>query len=845
MFSSGQLSIQDECKTAVSEAFKRWHSHWGKPGMLTNYLQIAFRNITKRKGYSLLNIAGLTIGMSCCLLIFHYVSYERSFDRFEKGPGQIVRVRLDSYQKGVLAYKSATSFPAIGPAMKKDFPEVRQYCRLIDDNLLLSYEKLDKKFTENKGYYADPAAIDMFHIQFLEGNAQSALKGPGKIVLSASTARKYFGNENALGKILINRNGDKPEPFEVTGVFNDFPTNSHLILNYLVSYQTLAKELIASGDSSNASETAWGWYDYYVYIQLNPGVNYKSVEAKMPAFTDRYINQQEGHKKNNEHTELHLIPLEDIHLYSNYNQEAEVNGNGRAVAFLFLIAIFIICIAWINYVNLATARSVERAREVGVRKVLGALRGTLIRQFLMESLVMNCISGLLSLFIFFILLRPFDHFTGRDHFTGLALTNTYWLFFCGLFLIGTLVSGIYPAFILSGFKPGIVLKGAFKNSSSGLLLRKSLIILQFITSVVLIAGTIVVYRQLNYMRNQPLGARVEQTLVLKGPQTLADSLYQYTYQPFKSAVLQVANVRNISASTSVMGDEIYWTNSSRRLGSDQVSVTLYNLGIDNDFIPSYGIDLVAGRNFSDMFSTDKKAVILNQNAVALLGFPDAGKAINQRIRRGRDTLTIVGVTANFHQLGLQKNIDPMILVARPNANQFYSIKYSGENTQQTIMSLQKIWSQFFPRDPFNYYFLDESFGQQYKADMLFGNVFGIFAFVAILIACFGLLGLSSYNVLQRTKEIGIRKVMGANVNSILFLLSRDFLKLILIALVLAIPLGWYMMSKWLEDYAYRIHMEWWVFAVAGSVALIIAVFTICLQTMKAATTNPAQSLKTE
>jgi putative ABC transport system permease protein len=813
--------------------------------MLTNYLQIAFRNVFKRKGYSMLNIAGLTIGMSCCLLIFHYVSYERSFDKFEKGSGQIVRIRLDSYQKGVLAFKSATSYPAIGPAMLKDFPEVQKFCRLIDDNLLLSNEKQDIKFSENKGYYADPTAVDMFKIRFLEGNAQTALHGPDKIILSASTARKYFGNESALGKTLVNRGGGIPETFKVAGVFKDFPDNSHLILNYLVSYQTLGKELVAQGDSSNASETAWGWYDYYVYVQLNPGVDYKSLEAKMPAFTDKYINQKEWNKKNNERTELHFIPLEDIHLYSNVNQEAEVNGNGRAVAFLFLIAIFIICIAWINYINLATARSVERAREVGVRKVLGALRGSLIWQFLMESFVLNCISLLFSLFLFFILVHPFDYFTGRDHFTGITLTNTYWFLFLSLFVTGTLISGLYPAFVLSGFKPGIVLKGAFKNTSGGLLLRKSLIIIQFITSVVLISGTIVVYQQLSYMRNQPLGANVQQTLIIKGPQTLADSLYMNAFQPFKSTVLRLPSIRNVSASTSVMGDEIYWTNSSRRLGTNQPAVTLYNLGIDYDFIPAYGIQMAAGRNFSESFTTDKKAVILNRNGAALLGFRNPDEAVNQRIQRGRDTLTIIGVTADFHQLGLQKNIDPMILIPRPNSNQFYSLKLTGQNTEQTIASLQRIWTQYFPRDPFNYFFLDESFGQQYKADMLFGSVFGIFAVLAILIACFGLLGLSAYNVLQRTKEIGIRKVMGATVNSILILLSRDFLKLILIALLLAIPLGWYIMSHWLEDYANRIQISWWIYALSGSFALIIAVFTICMQTMKAATTNPVKSLKTE
>ena len=814
---------------------------------MTNSLKLAFRNILKRKGYSLLNIAGLTIGMSCCLLIFHYVSYEKSYDKFEPGANQIVRVRLDSYQKGVLAYKSATSYPAIGPAMKKDFPEVENYCRLIDDNLLLSNENQNKKFSENKGYYADPSSVDIFGLHFIKGNPHTALNGPDKIILSETTAKKYFENGDALGKTLVNRNGSHVQPFEITGIYKDFPSNSHLIINYLVSYATLGAELKAEGDTSNASETQWGWYDFYTYIQLKPGIHYQQLEAKLPAFCNKYINSRDWQKTNRNHDELHLIPMSDIHLYSNYNQEAEVNGNGQAVSFLFLIAIFIICIAWINYINLATARSVERAKEVGVRKVLGALRASLIRQFLTESFVLNFVSLIISLIIFFMLLHPFDFFTGRDNYTGVALTGDYWLIFLGLFIAGTVLSGLYPAFVLSGFKPVLVLKGAFKNTASGLLLRKSLIVAQFVTSVVLIAGTIIVYQQLNYMRNQSIGADINQTLVLKGPQTIDDSLYQNIYQPFKTAVLRQPDVKSIATSTSVPGDEIYWTNSWKKYGDQQsTSVTLYNLGVDYDFIPSYKIQLLAGRNFSEQFGTDKKAVIFNENAVKLLGFKDAASAVNQKVvNGGDDTLTIIGVTANFHQLGLQKIIDPMVIRLRPSNSNFYSVKVNASNAQNTIASLKSLWNNYFPKDPFDYFFLDESFGEQYKADLLFGKVFGVFAFLAILIACFGLLGLSAYNVLQRTKEIGIRKVLGASVQSILVLLSFDFLKLILISFLLAIPAGWFIMNLWLEDYAYRINITWWVFAVAGCLSLLIAVITISAQAIKAALSNPVRSLRTE
>jgi putative ABC transport system permease protein len=401
--------------------------------------------------------------------------------------------------------------------------------------------------------------------------------------------------------------------------------------------------------------------------------------------------------------------------------------------------------------------------------------------------------------------------------------------------------------VLSGFKPVVVLKGAFKNSSGGLLLRKSLIVVQFITSVVLIAGTILVYQQVNYMRSQNIGADINQTLIVKGPQTLVDSLYQNAYQPFKSAVLQQAGVKSMASSTNVMGDEIYWTNGSKRLGFEQESaVTLYNLGVDYDFIPAYGIKMAAGRNFSEQFTTDKKAAILNESAATLLGFKDAESAVNQKILRGgRDTLTIVGITANFHQLGLQKIIDPIIILPRPNSSAFYSLKVEQGKAQQTIASLKNIWSSYFPKDPFDYFFLDESFGQQYKADLLFGKVFGVFSFLAILIACFGLLGLSAYNVLQRTKEIGIRKVLGASAQSLLLLLSTDFLKLIIISLVLAIPVGWYIMNQWLQDYAYRINIGCWVFAFAGITALVIAIATISIQVLKAVVMNPVKSLRTE
>jgi putative ABC transport system permease protein len=748
-----------------------------------------------------------------------------------------------SIKKGNL--QSATVYPAIAPAMKKDYPEVENFCRLIDANLLLSNDQKNIKFNETKGYYADPSILEMFNIQLLKGNPRNVLDGPDKIILSENMAMKYFGKEDPVGKRLTVRD-NKVRNYQVTGIFKNYPLNSHLIINHLVSYSTLGKELRMQGDTSNSTETAWGWYDFYAYLQLKQGTDWKKLQSKLPAFCDRYINSTEWRKINNVKNELYLIPLKDIHLQSNYNQEAEVNGDGKSVSFLFMIAFFIITIAWINYSNLATARSLERAKEVGIRKVLGALRFDLVSQFLIESLLLNLLAFLVALGAVYILAPPFNSLIGRDDPAAFTLPLNYGMRFFSIFLGGTLISGIYPAFVLSGYHPITVLKGIFRNASRGLIMRKSLIIGQFASSVILIAGTIIVYQQVNFMRQQQLGVNINQTLVLEGAGSIQDSLYQNIFQPFKTELLGNPAIKSVTASSSVMGKEIYWTSGITRVGSEDIhAVTLYHLGIDYDFVPAFDLKLVAGRNFSKEFGTDRDAVLINEKSVDLLGFPDAKKAINAKLKRGRDTLKIIGVLANYHHLGLQKAIDPLLIILRPNISSFYSIKMSTENVQRTLSGIEKSWVKHFPADPFSYFFLDDSFNEQYKADARFGEVFALFASLAILIACFGLLGLSAYNVLQRTKEIGIRKILGASLQNLLFELSKDFIVLVLIAIVLALPVTWWVMNNWLQDFAYRIHIQWWVFAFAGFLAIIIALLTVGFQALKAAIANPVNNLRTE
>ena len=463
-----------------------------------------------------------------------------------------------------------------------------------------------------------------------------------------------------------------------------------------------------------------------------------------------------------------------------------------------------------------------------------------------ESLLLNLLSFIISLIVFSLILHPFDVFTGKSYLSYTLMSAQYWILFSMMFIVGTLLSGMYPAIVLSGFQPVTVLKGMFKNSSSGVLLRKSLIITQFVTSVVLIAGTIIVFNQLKYMRSHDLGANIDRTVVLSGVQTVTDSMYNDLFSPFKSAVLSGAQVASVSASTSVMGKEIYWTNGVQRVDVPEASAhTMYNMGVDYDFIPSYQIKMIAGRNYAKEFSTDNRGVILTENGARELGFTDMNDAINKKLKRGRDTLTILGIAASYHHQGLQKSLDPMIILLRPNARNYYSVKLKSGNTAQALAQIESEWNKFFPKDPFNYFFLDEAYNEQYKGEILFGKVFAIFAILGILIACFGLLGLSAYNVIQRTKEIGIRKVIGASEVNILKLLTKDFILLVLIALVIAIPLCYWIMKNWLAGFAFRTTLDWKVFLISGGIALLIAFITISVQAFKAITSKPVTSLRME
>jgi len=801
--------------------------------MLKNYFTITLRNLQKHKGYAFINLFGLAVGMAASLLILQYVTYELSYDDFHEQGARIYRVQYNAYAQGTLEFESATAFPRVGPALQEDFPEVEAYARLYlrYGGGVVRYE--DQHFKEDLLFQADPSFLTMFSYPMRRGDRNTALSEPNTAVISETTARKYFGDEDPLGKRF--RFGNDEE-YTITGMIAS-PEHSHLKFDFLLSYATLTQQW---GESF---ETAWGWYDFYNYIRLAPGADPAALEAKLPDFIAR--NDEDEHAT--ETTRFVLQPLRDIHLSSHLIQEARVNGDGTAVTFLALIAFFILVIAWFNYINLATARAIERAREIGIRKAVGANRKQLIRQFLLESLFLNVVAAVLALALWQQAQPLFNNLVGKTLALGVTGSGAFWAGLAAVFAAGAFVSGLYPAFVLSSYKPATVLKGAFGTTRQGLYLRKVLVVGQFVASVGLIAGTLIVYQQLTFMRSQDLGIDIDQTLVINGPGVIEnDSLYSQQVHAFKQELLRHAGIRQISASTEIPGNLIYWTNGARRLeATPEASVILYRVGIDYDFLDTYGHRLLAGRGYAPAFTADSASVILNESALGALGFAGPESALNQRIRTGGDTLTIVGVVADYHQEGLQHDFRQTAFLLRPDARSYYSAKVNTTDLDATLAFVGEQYARFFPENPFTYVFLDEHFNTQYRSYQQFGKVFGFFALLAVLVACLGLFGLSSFTAARRTKEIGIRKVLGSSVGNILVLLSKDFLKLVLAGSFIAVPVVWYLMNRWLEGFAFRIEISWPIFLIAGSLSLAIALLTVSYQSIKAALANPVKSLRYE
>lgn len=806
--------------------------------MLINYFKIAFRSFTKHKTFTLLNILGLALGMAASLLILQYVKYETSYDSFHSNSKRIYRIQYNQYQNGNLTFECAAAVPAVGPALKDNFEEVRQFTRLYPVSGVVTYRSSNLgeiSFREEKMQIADPAVFEIFDFKLLKGNVETCLDGPNKAVISASAAKKYFHDDDPIGK-RINWNG--PWEFEITGVIEDVPENSHITFNFLFSYQTL------NDRTDNASETAWGWYDFNTYVLLESSTNVEVLQAKW----DEHLLEVRGEswEKSSSKQEFIFQPLLDIHLYSNLLQESnpDEQGDGDAVYFLTIIAFFILIIAWVNYINLSTAKSFERAREVGIRKVMGAYKSQLRNQFIAESILINLFAMVIAVGIVIVSWPFFSSLTGRTIPFSLVYEPAFWLLSGGLFLSGALLSGFYPAWVLSSFKPVIVLKGKLSATVQGALMRKGLVVFQFFASVVLISGTLIVSSQLDFMKNQDLGIDIYKTMVLEGP-GVTDSLYAQKLESFKTETMRISGISSITASSNIPGNEIFWTNGIRRLsGGPESRITVYNIGIDYDYIPSFDLKILAGRNFSKDFPSDSEGILLNKSLAESIEYMEPEEAIGQKVILGGDTLEVLGVIDDYHQMSLKNNTAPIVM-RLSDASSFFALKIETSDYQQILGDVKIAWDEFFPGNPYDYFFLDDFFNRQYNPDRQFGQVFGLFSMLAIFVSCLGLFGLASFMTAQRTKEVGIRKALGSSVPGISILLASGFVRLVIIGALAATPIAWYIMSLWLETFPYHIDINPMIFVVSGLIVIIIAVGSVGYQTINAALASPAETLRYE
>ncbi len=792
----------------------------------------------RHKAYSGINILGLAIGIASCLLILQYVSFELSYEDFQAKGDRIYRVEQDRYDNGKLSTQWAAGAYAVGNSFKAGIPEIDDYVKLLQNGTMIASVN-NQPLKIEKAFCAGASFFNIFTFPLIAGDKNTALKNVNTIALSETTAKKIYGSTNVIGKQLT-LNGN--QTYLVTAVYKDAPQNTQLQPDLLISWASFASFAAKNGFDP---ETAWESDGCLTYLLLRPGADPNRVEAKFVPIADKFVGADL--RQMNAGVVYHLQPLPQIHLYSHYMFEPGETGDGKTVYLLLGIALFIVVIAWVNYINLATARAITRAREVGVRKAIGSQRKQLIIQFLSESALLNGLALLLAIVLVMAAIPGFNALSGKQLSFSLFAQPAFWAGLGILFVTGVFFSGLYPAFVLSGVKPIDVLKGKMSGTKQSAGLRKGLVVFQFAASLFLLIGTVTVYRQIQFMRQQQLGVNIDQTLVIQPPMVGTDSGFLQKITAFKEEVSRQTFVKDIAVSTSVPGDAVGWNAGGIKLVEQDISQQKQYrvIGGDYDYMKTYGLQMVAGRAFSKAFGSDDSSVVFNEKAVELLGFHKPEEALNRRIDFWGGHYTIIGVAKNFHQQSLRQDYEPLILRCIPDVKGPVSIKINAADAAPVIASVRAEWNHFFPGNTFEYFFLDEHFNDQYKADQRFGGVFTLFTCLAILVACLGLFGLASFTTLQRTKEIGIRKVLGASIGSILQLLYKEFAVLLLVAFLIAAPLAWLSSSKWLQGYAFRIEVSPLYVLLPFLGMILIAFLTVSFQSVKAAVSNPVKSLRTE
>ncbi|HVZ95854.1 MAG TPA: ABC transporter permease [Chitinophagaceae bacterium] len=804
--------------------------------MFKNYFKTAWRNIRKNKLYSFINILGLSLGIATCFIIMLYVQDELSYDRFNKNADNIARVVFHANLNGGKIDESVT-MPPVAQTMKKDFPEVQDATRIESFGTpTIVYNNIVFK---NDGFaLVDPNFFSIFTFPMVEGDAKTALAQPDGLVITQEIAKKYFGNAEPIGKI-ITINTDTNRVYKVTGVIKNMPSNSHFHFPILGSLTSWA----------DAKSVTWLGGNYHTYLLLKPGTDLKKMEARFPAMVEKYMGPQiqqamglslEQFITKGNSLGFALQPLKDIHLNSNTTTEFEPGGNATYVYIFGGVAIFMLMVACINFVNLSTAGASKRAKEVGVRKVSGSGKFQLISQFLSESILITFFALLIAFVLVQLALPAFNNISAKH----LSFDVKPGLAFIGLGLLVGVVAGIYPAFYLSSFKPIAVLKGKLTTNHKSFGVRSGLVVFQFFISVALIIGTIVVYQQMKYIQNKDLGYNKDQILTIPNSYALGKNERVYEQQ-----MLQDSRVINATASYyKPAGPSDYNNALAYAQGNDNNIVDGVEYHVDENYIPTLGMTMVSGRNFSKDFATDSTGIILNETAAHAFGWNDISAIGKTVIRQNSDRginvpFHVIGVVKNFNFKSLHEAISPLYMSLEPQGGLIFKIKTT--DVAGLLATMKKNWDSYNTGEPFSYSFMDDLFNKTYSAEQKTGTILNIFSILIILVACLGLFGLVTYTAEQRTKEIGIRKVLGASVSQVTQMLSKEFLKLVLIASVIAFPVAWWGMNKWLQSFAYRIHISWWIFVIAGSAALLIALITVSFQAIKAAMANPVKSLRTE
>jgi putative ABC transport system permease protein len=795
--------------------------------MIRNYLSLAIKHLRKQKAFSIINILGLTVGITCCFMIFLFIINEMSYDNFHKNGKNIYRIMRTGETNGETREIPWVS-PAYATALKNDYPDaVKQAVRVMPDNDLVTYKNIS--YNEKNIYLTDSNFFQFFDFALIKGNAVTVLRDPNSIVLTKTSAKKYFGNDDPIGKVV---QFNKDEQLKVTGVCEDVPVNSHLQFDMVISLSTIRATVAPDWFTQFPSN------NMFTYVQLNSSVDPSQLQKRFPAFMDKYLGEYyaaSGFKMG-----LTIKPLSEIYFATDAFDKAK-HGNKKMVYVFMSIAILILVIACINFINLATARATDRSKEVGLRKVLGAVRKQLVVQFILESVLYAAIACLLSIGLLQLLMPSYSNLLGYQ-------LPSYWanpwvyVFIIGVIIVVGLLAGSYPALMLSSFSPIDSLKGKLKRGKGGAFFRKTLVVFQFGISVLLIVSVVVIMSQMNYVRNADLGFNKEQSMIVGFDNT---DISSHKLQ-FKNELLNISAVKNVSMMSGEPGGfhDSYGFEAEANPNEKYLFNTEFT---DFDFVKTLGLKIIAGRDFSESFRTDSTdAVLINRTAATKLGYTPE-QAIGKWIRNtSRDSLKrrIVGVVEDYHYVSLKDPIGPLV-ISPGRDRRLALIKVRTNNIQSTIAAIKKAYVAAAPAYPFEYNFLDERFDRLYKTESRQQTVLSIFSIIAIFIACLGLFGLASYTAIKRTKEIGVRKVLGSSVQNIVLLLSKDLLKPVLVGTLIAMPVGYYAMNKWLQGFAYRINFHWWMFVIAIVAAVSIALLTVGFQAVKAAIANPVKSLRTE